>query len=154
MGKQKHSKAIGFLHISCEALIHTIPKIWEKWIPIVSKKYGKTQEKSFKIHEWERYGYRHLFFMNWEKYSHSLGNLWKLVSHIWELCEFFNSIDFYSKPIVWEYVSFSHNTLIVWNFTLPRLCGLLQNTSEQLLLSITPSSEPNSMKELLCKPVK
>ena len=43
MEKHKHSKAISFLHISCEALIHTIPKIWEKLIPIVRKKYGKTQ---------------------------------------------------------------------------------------------------------------
>ena len=25
------------------------------------------QEKSLKIHEWERYGYPHLFSMNWEK---------------------------------------------------------------------------------------
>ena len=43
MGKYKHCKAIGLLLISCEALIHTIPKIWEKWIPIARKKYGKTQ---------------------------------------------------------------------------------------------------------------
>ena len=43
MGKHKHFKAMGFLHISCVALIHTIPKIWEKWIPTGRKKYGKTQ---------------------------------------------------------------------------------------------------------------
>ena len=54
-----------------------------------------------------------------KKYSHTLGNLWKLVSHIWELCGFLNSIDFYSKPMVWEYISFPHNIPIVWNFTLP-----------------------------------
>ena len=30
MVKRKYSKAIGFSHISCEALIQTIPKIWEK----------------------------------------------------------------------------------------------------------------------------
>ena len=42
MGKHKHFKALGFLHILCEALIHTIPKIWEKLIPIDRKKYGKT----------------------------------------------------------------------------------------------------------------
>ena len=41
MGKHKHSKAMGFLHISCVALIHTIPKIWGKWIHRVRKKYGK-----------------------------------------------------------------------------------------------------------------
>ena len=27
MGKHKHSEAMGFLHISCVGLIHTIPKI-------------------------------------------------------------------------------------------------------------------------------
>ena len=34
---------IGFLHISLEAQIHTIPKIWKKWIPIAKEKYGKTE---------------------------------------------------------------------------------------------------------------
>ena len=61
-----------------------------------------------------------------QKYSHTLGNLWKLVSDISELCGFFNSIDFYRKPTVWEYISFPHNILIVWNFALPILCGLFR----------------------------
>ena len=43
MGKHKHSKAIVSLHISCEALIHAIPKILEKRTPIVKKKFEKTQ---------------------------------------------------------------------------------------------------------------
>ena len=30
MGKQKHFKFIGFLNISNEAEIHTIPRTWEK----------------------------------------------------------------------------------------------------------------------------
>ena len=30
MEKHEYSKATGFLHISYEALIDTIPKIWEK----------------------------------------------------------------------------------------------------------------------------
>ena len=34
---------MGFSNILGEAEIHTIPKIWEKWIPIVRKKYEKTQ---------------------------------------------------------------------------------------------------------------
>ena len=59
-----------------------------------------------------------------KKYFIALGNLWKIVSHIWELCGFFNSIDFYSKPTVWEYDSFPHNIPTVWNFTLPILWGL------------------------------
>ena len=37
---------MGFLNISGEAEIHTIPKIWEKWIYIVPEKYGKTQKFS------------------------------------------------------------------------------------------------------------
>ena len=56
-----------------------------------------------------------------KKYSHTLGNLWRLVSHISELCGFFNSTEFYSKPIVWEYISFHQNIPIVWIFTLPVL---------------------------------
>ena len=60
-----------------------------------------------------------------KKYSHTLGNLWKLVSHIWKLCGFFNSISFYSNSTVWEYISFPHNIPIVWHFTLPILCELL-----------------------------
>ena len=43
MGKHKHFKFMGFLNISGEAEIHTIPKTWEKWIPIVQEKHGKTQ---------------------------------------------------------------------------------------------------------------
>ena len=41
MGKQKHFKFMGFLNISDEAEIHTIPTAWEKWIPIIREKYGK-----------------------------------------------------------------------------------------------------------------
>ena len=43
MGKNKHSKVMGFSTILSEAEIHTIPKIWKKWISIVREKYGKTQ---------------------------------------------------------------------------------------------------------------
>ena len=59
-----------------------------------------------------------------KKYFIALGNLWKIVSYIWELCGFFNSIDFNSKPAVWEYNSFPHKIPTVWNFTLPILWGL------------------------------
>ena len=66
-----------------------------------------------------------LIYFPWigKKYSHTLGNIWKLFSHIWEMCGFLNSIDFYSKPMIWKYISFLHNIPIVWNFTLPILCG-------------------------------
>ena len=55
------------------------------------------------------------------KNIHIHWEIWKLVSHIWELCGFLNSIEFYSKPIVWEYISFPYNIPIVWIFTLPIL---------------------------------
>ena len=38
MGKHKHFKFMGFLNISYEAEIHTIPRTWEKWIPIIREK--------------------------------------------------------------------------------------------------------------------
>ena len=41
MGKHKHFRFMGFLNFSDEAEIHTIPKTWEKWIPIIREKYGK-----------------------------------------------------------------------------------------------------------------
>ena len=47
--------------------------------------------------------------MNWEIYSHALGNLWKLVSHISESSGLPNSINFYSKLILWEESSFSYD---------------------------------------------
>ena len=34
---------MGFLNILGETEIHTIPKTWEKWIPIIQEKYGKKQ---------------------------------------------------------------------------------------------------------------
>ena len=43
MGKHKHFKFMGLLNILDEAEIHTIPKTWEKWIPILREKYGKKQ---------------------------------------------------------------------------------------------------------------
>ena len=43
MKKYKHFKFMGFLSILSEAEIHTIPKIWKRWIPIVREKYGKAQ---------------------------------------------------------------------------------------------------------------
>ena len=39
--KYKHSRAMGFLYISCEVLIPTISKTWEKRHPIVREKYRK-----------------------------------------------------------------------------------------------------------------
>ena len=49
----KNFKFMGFLNISAEAEIHTIPKTWEKWISIVREKYGKTQ--TFQIYGFLKY---------------------------------------------------------------------------------------------------
>ena len=46
MVKRKYSKAIGFSHISCEALIQTIPKIWEK---------GMNKTQKFQIYRFFKY---------------------------------------------------------------------------------------------------
>ena len=35
MGKHKYFKFMGLLNILGEAETHSIPKIWEKWIPII-----------------------------------------------------------------------------------------------------------------------
>ena len=52
MGKNKHSKVMGFSNILGEAEIHTIPKTYEKWISIIFRvkqksiqfpKYGKSE---------------------------------------------------------------------------------------------------------------
>ena len=47
MAKHKHFKSMGFLNISGEAEIHTIPKTWEEWISVVREKHGKTQTFKF-----------------------------------------------------------------------------------------------------------
>ena len=41
MGEHKYSKVTDFLNILGEPEIHKIPKIWEKWIPIIEEEYGK-----------------------------------------------------------------------------------------------------------------
>ena len=47
MGKNKHSKVMGFSNILGEAQIHTVPKTREKWISIVREKHGKTYILNF-----------------------------------------------------------------------------------------------------------
>ena len=74
MGKHKHSKAMGFLHISCVALIHTIPKIWEKWIPTVRKKYEK--HNHFKVKCFSNFSLKaeiHAVPKTWEKWISIIG---------------------------------------------------------------------------------
>ena len=47
MGKHKHFKFMGFLNISGEAQIHTIPEIWEELIPIIRESMGKKTFQSY-----------------------------------------------------------------------------------------------------------
>ena len=68
---------MGFLPILGEAEIHTIPKIWKKWIPIISEKYGKTQTFQsngfLKYFRWSRNPYN---FQNMGKVNlHSTGKV-------------------------------------------------------------------------------
>ena len=45
---------MGFSNILGDADIHSIPKIWEKWIPIVREKFGKVQTFQIEgfLHVW------------------------------------------------------------------------------------------------------
>ena len=67
---------MGFFNVSGEAEIHTVPKIWAKWISIVQEKYGKTQ--TFQIHG----------FLNnilGEAEIHTIPRTWeKWISIVWE----------------------------------------------------------------------
>ena len=113
---KKHSKALGFLHISCETLIHSIPKIWEKWIPIV-REMGKiwkntnisklrvpktwekwiliVQEKCEKTQAFQIYGF--IKYFGWSRNSYISQNMGKVnllsTRKVWENTEIFH-IDF------------------------------------------------------------
>ena len=77
--KNKHSKVMGFSNILGEAETHTIPKIWEKWIPIIWRKYGKKQT-------FQSYGF--LKYFGWSRNPYNSQNMGKVNSHskekIWE----------------------------------------------------------------------
>ena len=47
--KKNYSKVIGFLKISGETEIYTIPKIWEKWIYLVWEKYGENRDFPYSL---------------------------------------------------------------------------------------------------------
>ena len=79
MGKNKHFKLMDFLNILGEAEIHTIPKIWEKQIYIVRKKYGKIQTfQSYGFLNISREAEIHTISKTWEK---QISLVWKKV---WE----------------------------------------------------------------------
>ena len=95
---KKHSKALGFLHISCETLIHSIPKIWEKWVPIV-REMGKiwkntnisklrvpktwekwiliVQEKCEKTQTFQIYGFIKYFGWSIHSYIYAFPKIWE-----------------------------------------------------------------------------
>ena len=70
---------MGFLNILNEAEIHTIPKTWKEWIPIIREKYGKKQ--TFQSNGFFKY-------FGWSKNSYNFQNMGKVNSHsnekIWE----------------------------------------------------------------------
>ena len=108
MENHKYSKAIGLSHISCETLlIHTIPKISEKGIPIVREKNQKTQTfqswrfliffswKRWISVVWEKYGktqtfqiYGFLKYFGWNRKPYNSQNMGKENCHntgkVWE----------------------------------------------------------------------
>ena len=43
MGKHKHLKFMDFLIFFGWAEAHKVPKIWEKWVPIIREEHGKKQ---------------------------------------------------------------------------------------------------------------
>ena len=69
MGKHKHYKFMGFLNISGEAEIHTILKIWQKWVPIIHEK-----KKTF-------HGNGFLKYFGWSKNPYNSQNMGKVKSH-------------------------------------------------------------------------
>ena len=68
----KNFKFLGFFNISGEAVIHIIPKIWEKRISIVQEKHRKTQ----KFHV---YGF--LKYFGWSKNPYNCRNMRKVNLH-------------------------------------------------------------------------
>ena len=58
---------MGFLNTSCVTLIQTIPRIWEKWIRTVMKKYGK--HKHLKV--------KGLWNFLLEAEIHAVPNMWE-----------------------------------------------------------------------------
>ena len=58
---------MGFLNTSCVTLIQTIPRIWEKWIRTVRKKYGK--HKHLKV--------KGLWNFLLEAEIHAVPNMWE-----------------------------------------------------------------------------
>ena len=83
------------------------------WIFIGNTNIHRQAHTSLKIHEWENCGYSHLFSMNWVKIFPCVGKSMETSFSYLRLCGFLNFIDFYSKPIVWGYISYPHNIPLV-----------------------------------------
>ena len=135
--KIKHSKVMDFTTILGKAEIHTIPKIWEKWISIVREKYGKTQTFQsngfLEYFGWSRnpYNFQNTGKMNLRsrgkvrektEISHSLHyliNLELMRTHgIPNACECTNPHKmeiFCGKPYHFQAVGFWGNQKLLWN---------------------------------------
>ena len=115
MGKNKYSKGLGFIHIPHSTVSHSMDIYLTRDMDTTKTK--PSQENLSKSMNGKDMGIPKYFPWIGYKYSHTLGNLWKLVFDIWEPCGFLNSIDFYPDPIAWEYISFPQTIPIAWNFT-------------------------------------
>ena len=75
MEKHKHFKFMGFLNISDEAEIHTIPRPWEKWISINTVNVWFQSNGFLHYFEWSRNPYNS---QNMEKVNfHSKRKIWE-----------------------------------------------------------------------------
>ena len=114
MRKLKHSKVMGFLNVSGEAEIHTIPKTWGKWIPIKQGKHGKAQT-------FQSYGFLKCF--RWKRYTYISQNMRKtIIQGKYGKAQTFRSYGFL-KCFRWSRYPYNsqntgkmnfHNTNIVW----------------------------------------
>ena len=114
---------MGFSNILGEAEIHSIPKMWENWIPIVREKFGKVQTFQIEgfLHVWyeaeihlvpkawekgisivqEKYGkpqafqiYEFVKYFGWSKNPYNFQNMGKVNLH--------------STEKIWENTEISH----------------------------------------------
>ena len=126
--KNKYSKVMGFSNSLSEAEMHTIPKIWKKWIPIVREKYGKTQ--TFQSN-------RFLKYFGWSRNPYNSQNMGKVNLHstgkVRENTEISHSLRYLADlalmrthefpmfvnvqiPIKWKYSVESHIIPRLWVF--------------------------------------
>ena len=104
--ENKHFKFMGFLNISGKAEIYTIPKIWEKWIPLIRVRYG--ENKHSKVTGFLK--------ISGEAGIYTIPKIWEqwiyfITGKVWENTEIFHTLRYladvelmrtHAIPNVWE----------------------------------------------------